>query len=296
MDKNKQPRVCVVGSINMDLTVTTQVMPQQGETVLGDDFATYPGGKGANQAVAAARLGAEVHIIGALGEDVFGKTLYDHLKQESVLLDGIKKIADTPTGVASIILSENDNRIIVAPGANVQVTPELVEAKRDIIKSSNIVLLQLEIPIKSVVKTVEIANAYGVPVIVNPAPYQQLPVSVVNGATFLTPNEIEAAAMTKVAAMDLQQKLIVTKGSAGVAFYRNGKEELVPAFTVNAKDTTGAGDTFNGALAVALANGRELADAVLFANGAAALSVTKIGAQAGMPSMTEVEDFLKTQE
>src|SRR5690625_1026487 len=190
--------VCIVGSINMDLTITTEKMPMQGETVLGNDFATYPGGKGANQAVAAARLGANVNMIGAVGEDPFGTELLEHLQTEGINVEGIMKDSEMPTRISTIILSEDDNRIIVAPGANMHVDADFVNNHQQLIKQSDVVLLQLEIPLETVVYTLEIARKYDVPVIVNPAPYQDLPGPVLTHAAYVTPNEIEAEAMQEI--------------------------------------------------------------------------------------------------
>src|SRR5699024_3282135 len=172
---NNQPRVCVVGSINMDLVTTTKKMPEQGETILGENFATYPGGKGANQAIAAARLGADVYMIGAVGDDDFGKTLRTHFEEEGVFLDGMEAFEDLSTGIATIILSENDNRIIVAAGANNKVTPDFIESKLEIILNSDIILLQFEIPMEKVEYVVRVADEHDIPVIVNPATFRTVP-------------------------------------------------------------------------------------------------------------------------
>ncbi|HLR40281.1 MAG TPA: ribokinase [Virgibacillus sp.] len=286
--------VCIVGSINMDLTITTEKMPMQGETVLGNDFATYPGGKGANQAVAAARLGANVNMIGAVGKDPFGTELLEHLQTEGINVEGIMKDSEKPTGIANIILSEDDNRIIVAPGANMHVDAELVNKHQQLIKQSDVVLLQLEIPLETVVYTLEIARKYDVPVIVNPAPYQDLPGPVLTHAAYVTPNEIEVEAMQADPLYDsIQEKIIMTQGDKGVALYVNGATQFLPSYPVSVKDTTGAGDTFNGAFAAEIGAGTSISKAVKFANAAAALSVTKVGAQGGMPTRQEVEQFIK---
>jgi len=285
--------VCIVGSINMDLTITTEKMPMQGETVLGNDFDIYPGGKGANQAVAAARLGAKVNMIGAVGEDPFGIELLEHLQTEGINIEGIMKDSEKPTGIANIILSEDDNRIIVAPAANMHVDAELVDKHRQLIKQSDIVLLQLEIPLETVIYTLEIAREFDVPVIVNPAPYQALPDGILTGSTYVTPNEIEAEAMQADPHYDsIREKIIMTQGDKGVAFYVNGTKQFLPSYPVAVKDTTGAGDTFNGALAAEIGAGASVSEAVKFANAAAALSVTKVGAQGGMPTRQEVERFI----
>ncbi|MFD1362059.1 ribokinase [Lentibacillus salinarum] len=289
-----KPNVCIVGSINMDLTVTTGKMPMQGETVLGDEFFTNPGGKGANQAVAAARMGADVSFIGAVGNDPFGKTLLDNLSSEGIRTEGIEMIPESATGTATIILSENDNRIIVAPGSNNDVTPGAVAKHRDLIKNSDIVLLQLEVPMETIVSTVKTAHAAGVPVILNPAPFQPLPEDILETVAYLTPNEIELASLQNDPLFaSIKQKSIVTRGDQGVSFVDNGTEREVGGYRVQVQDTTGAGDTFNGALAAEIARGATLEDAVNMANAAAALSVEKIGAQGGMPTKQEVKTFLQ---
>ncbi|HEY4600250.1 MAG TPA: ribokinase [Cerasibacillus sp.] len=289
----KKNRVCVVGSINMDVVMTTKKMPAQGETVLGEQFATYPGGKGANQAVAAARLGSEVTMIGAVGDDVFGHDLINHLKKEGIHSEGVMVIQNEPTGVANIILSNNDNRIIVAPGANHQLTPDVVKQHRQLIEQSDVVLLQLEIPLETIAYTVDLAHACGIDVILNPAPFQALPGELLHKVTYVTPNETEAEAM-HVHKLDvqLQHKIVMTLGEQGVHIIKN--DELIPAFTVPVVDTTGAGDTFNGAFANQLARSQPLDCAVRMANAASALSVTKMGAQGGMPTAYDVEQFLTT--
>lgn len=290
----KRSTVCVVGSINMDLTVSSKEMPLQGETIIGENFATYPGGKGANQAVATARLGANVNMIGAVGSDPFGETLLKHLESEGVSVGGIKTIPDLATGIANIILTENDNRIIVASGANRMVTPELVEHYRSSIEESDVLLLQLEIPIETVMYASKLAHAANVPVVVNPAPYQDLPIELLEKVTYLTPNEIEMAWMKRNGFDDsYSTKVITTCGDKGVQFFENDVKKHLSGYDVKVIDTTGAGDTFNGALTVKLGSGEKISEAIKFANAAAALSITKVGAQGGMPTMKEVEEFLQ---
>lgn len=285
--------VTVVGSINMDLTVTTDRVPEKGETVMGKNFATYPGGKGANQAVAAARLGATVQLIGAVGDDTFGKSLLENLKGEGIDTTGVEIKEGIATGTATIILSEQDNRIIVAPGANSHVTKDMVVNYEEQIKKSDVVLLQLEIPMETISYVAKLADQFQVPIIVNPAPYQKLPEEVYQAATFITPNEGEAAEMFSLGSPErLQEKLIITKGSEGTVYFDNKEEKLVPAYPVSVQDTTGAGDTFNGALAVQIGGGATREAAIQFANAAAGLSVTQIGAQAGMPTSEEVLEFM----
>lgn len=289
-----KPNVCIVGSINMDLTVTTDKMPMQGETVLGDAFFTNPGGKGANQAVAAARMGSNVNFIGAVGADSFGETLRQNLMNEGIRTEGIETVPEAASGTATIILSESDNRIIVASGANNHVTPEMVMNHRDLIKNSDIVLMQLEVPMETIVFTMKVAETNGVPVILNPAPFQPLPEKALKNTAYLTPNEIELATMKEAPIFtSIQDKLVVTRGDKGVSFVDNGVDQVVSGHNVHVADTTGAGDTFNGALAAELASGAVLSDAVSMANGAAALSVSKIGAQNGMPIKPDVQKFLQ---
>lgn len=290
----KNPSVCVVGSINMDMTIATDKMPAQGETVIDGKFATYYGGKGANQAVAAARMGTTVNMIGAVGDDPFGTDLLTHLDNEGITTDGIEIMPDKATGIANIILSEQDNRIIVASGANNAVTPELVDCYQETIKQSDIVLLQLEIPLDAVVHTVALANKYDVPVVLNPAPYNQLPESMVKGVTYFTPNEIELSEMIRNTDYEsIKQKVVVTKGKYGVFYFDEMDERHVLSHHVDVQDTTGAGDTFNGVLAAMLARKESLASSVHYANAAGALSVTKRGAQSGMPTFREMKDFLE---
>lgn len=289
----KTPNICVVGSINMDMTTTASVAPVQGETVLGEAFATYPGGKGANQAVAAARLGANVAMIGAVGKDAFGQTLLTNLQHEGIDTSGVMIANDVATGVANIVLSENDNRIIVVPGANFAVTPAYVAQQKERIRQSDIVLLQFEIPMETIIYTAKLAKEYEVPVIINPAPFQALPDELLESATYLTPNEIEMnAILAGQKGHTVKEKMIVTLGEKGVRFFHQQSFITAPGYAVEAIDTTGAGDTFNGALAVGIGQGQDLKDAIDAANAAAALSVTKIGAQNGMPTKQQRDRFI----
>ncbi|EIJ78250.1 ribokinase [Bacillus methanolicus PB1] len=294
-------RITVIGSINMDLVTKTRKIPRIGETVLGDSFYTIPGGKGANQAVAAARLGADVTLIGCVGQDAFGKELVKHLSIQGIHMDYVRPVLHQSTGFASITISDGDNSIIVVPGANYQVTPEFVEEHESVIAKSDIVLLQLEIPLKSVEKAVEIAKKHNVKVILNPAPIQALSKELVQKIDYLTPNEHEQQELLSSAfewseqeKKDLMAKCIVTRGSKGVKIFQNGGKEI-SGYKVEVVDTTGAGDTFNGALAFSLSFGMELEEACRFANAAAALSVSKLGAQGGMPTKQEVDEFLELQ-
>ncbi|MFV2046311.1 ribokinase [Metabacillus sp. YM-086] len=292
-----KPKVLVIGSMNMDLVTQTNKVPKVGDTVLGTSFFTIPGGKGANQAVAASKLGANVTMLGCVGDDAFGQELKQNLSDQGVTIDYIKTIPNTSSGIASITLSQGDNSIIVVPGANQELTPDMVRENEKIIADSDIILLQLEIPLESVKTSMELAIKHNVPVVLNPAPIQSLPKDLLLQATYITPNEHEQKTLilndelTSEEKELIKQKCIVTQGSQGVLLYQN-TEELIPGYKVKAVDSTGAGDTFNGALAVSLSKGIALKEACQFANAAAALSVTKLGAQSGMPSLEEVEKFM----
>ncbi|HLQ96609.1 MAG TPA: ribokinase [Pseudogracilibacillus sp.] len=296
-DNDNQPTVCVVGSINMDVTISTDRIPAQGETVIGGNFATYFGGKGANQAVAAARAGANVKMIGAVGADDFGHTSLTHLQSENIDTTAVDMMPDVSTGVANIILTEQDNRIIVASGANFEVTPEIIASNEQQIKDSDVVLLQLELPIKTVQRAIQIANRHGVPVILNPAPYAALSKETLEMCTYMTPNEIELADMLQLVPFEvMKEKLIVTLGSYGVSYYDQGDERQVEGYDVAVKDTTGAGDTFNGVLAAMIAKKWSTVEAIRFANAAAGLSITKEGAQRGVPTLNEIYSFIETKK
>ncbi|MGP4040815.1 ribokinase [Gracilibacillus sp. D59] len=285
-----QPKITVVGSINMDLVTETDVVPVQGETVKGMKFQSVPGGKGANQAVAAARLGADVTMIGRVGDDQFGDELIDNLRKQNIQVENIDRVADTPSGLANIILSEQDNRIIIIAGANEKVTKDYLEQTKAAILESDYVLLQFEIPKETIEYSLELCEKHDIPVIVNPAPAMELDKAIWEKATYITPNETERQ---QLFGNQYNAKLITTKGKQGVSFVEAGKEQEVGGYNVDVVDTTGAGDTFNGALAVALAEGYPLTKAVTFANAAAALSVSKLGAQGGMPTREQVEQFLQ---
>ncbi|MCM3711661.1 ribokinase [Sporosarcina luteola] len=286
------PKITIVGSINMDIVTITDQLPKMGETILGQQFQMNPGGKGANQAVASARLGAAVQMIGCVGEDLFGNELIAHLNSEGVDVSNVEQVA-TQTGTASITVSNKDNNIIVVPGANNYVTASFVEAKRDVIATSDILILQLEIPLEGVQKAVEIAKDNGVIVILNPAPIRELPADLLNSVDYLTPNEHEIKHLTNEENhAELIEKVILTKGSEGVSYFQDGKEMNIPAYTIGVVDTTGAGDSFNAGFAVALGQGLSVEAACQYGNAVAALSTTKLGAQTGMPTAPEVQEFL----
>ncbi|MFK4997102.1 ribokinase [Bacillus sp. N9] len=249
-------------------------------------------GKGANQAVAAARLGAQVHMVGCVGKDQFGEELLQHLQSEGVDVSDVEPVTDQ-TATASIIVSNKDNNIIVVPGANNHVTASFVEAKREAIANSDILILQLEIPLEGVQKAVEIAKENGVTVILNPAPICELPTDLLKKVDYLTPNEHEFKQLNiEENREEMIGKIILTKGSEGVSFYQESKEVNIPAYKIDVVDTTGAGDSFNAGFAVALSKGFTREAACKYGNAVAALSTTKLGAQTGMPSAEEVEAFM----
>lgn len=290
-------RVLLIGSINMDLVVEADSFPRQGETLFGRRFATYPGGKGANQAVAAARLGANVSLIACVGQDAFGTQLLSGLQAEGVDTRWVAQVSDA-TGMASITLAGGDNAIMVVPGANNAVSPAQLDAAEAAFAEADVVLAQLEVPLATVEHAAMLAARHGKPFILNPAPAQPLPAALLQQVSLLTPNEYELAV-----ALGSQQPwqqllasrpagIVMTQGSLGASYAdAQGVLRQVSGFPVLAVDSTGAGDTFNGALAAFWALG--LAEAVRLANAAAALSVTRQGAQSGMPTLAELQHFLE---
>lgn len=281
----------------MDLVVTSPKRPGAGETVLGESFKTVPGGKGANQAVAAARLGADVYMIGCVGDDHYGKAILQNFKENGVHTDCMEPVTHTKSGTAHIILTEGDNSIVVVKGANDHVTPAYVEKIQHVIRESDIVLIQQEVPEETVEYVSNLCHELGVPLLLNPAPARALSENVIEKAAYLTPNEHEASVLfnglsREEALKRYPNKVFITEGKRGVRYYDGEKEVLVPSYEVEAVDTTGAGDTFNAAFAVALAEGKNFKESLQLANRAASLSVTKFGAQGGMPTREEVEGSL----
>ena len=291
-------KIVVVGSCNIDITVECDRWAKPGETIFGNRLTVNPGGKGANQAVAAARLGAEVKMVGCIGDDVYGQLVLKALKDNNVDSTYVKVLPGENSGTAHITVAENDNSIIVIKAANDLVSPALIDEAWDAIKEADIVLLQHEIPAATNAYVIEKCYEAGVPVMLNPAPVAPVPPELLEKVTYLTPNEHEAAILfAGQGKADIlgrnQGKVIMTLGSKGVAYAEKGQVYNVPGFKVKPVDTTGAGDTFNGAFAVARANGKNMYDSISFANAAAALSVQKLGAQGGMPYLNEVEEMLK---
>jgi ribokinase len=288
--------IVVVGSINADLVFEADKRPNPGETLIGKDFKTVPGGKGANQAIAASRLGAKVAMMGCLGEDQNGIFLEENLKVNKVETKFIKKVKGIPSGVAGITLAEGDNSIIVVPGANYEVDKTYIDKNIEVIKSAKIVLLQLEIPIEVVEYVIDICSKNKVKTILNPAPIQKLKEDTLEKLDYLTPNEHEfeilyGSKREEEMLKKHKNKLIITKGSEGVSFSDGDKVINVPSNKVEVVDTTGAGDTFNGSFAYSLVKGMSIKESIEFANKAAAISVTKFGAQGGMPTLKELDEF-----
>jgi ribokinase len=300
-------RVVVIGSSNTDMVVKAARIPQPGETVLGGEFVMVPGGKGANQAVAAARLGAEVTLVARLGDDLFAEASLRNFREAGIRTEAVIHDPATASGVALILVDESgENAIAVAPGANAQLTPADVDRAEAAIRAADVVVLQLEVPLPTVLHALRLAKRHGRTVILNPAPAAPVPDEALALADFLTPNETEAemllgggaAGLGGIAATAaaLRAKgagtVIVTLGREGAFVVGPNGSFHVAGRHVEAVDTTAAGDAFTGALACALGEGQKLAAALAFATAAAALSVTRIGAQSSLPDRAEVEAFL----
>ncbi|MFU8827333.1 MAG: ribokinase [Brevefilum sp.] len=294
--------ILVVGSINMDLVVRVPNAPVPGETVMGGDFETFPGGKGANQAVAAARMGGNVTMVGRVGNDDFGNTLIEGLVEDRIKTTFVTKDSDAKTGIALIAVAENaENLIVVAPGANMRVSVEDVHKASDLLQKIDLLIVQLECPLEAVTAAVEMAYAVNIPIVLNPAPAKPLPPSLLAMVDVLTPNETELALLTGETNPDRAieilrgwgtKNVVVTLGAQGARLVTATSDQILPAFKVTPVDTTAAGDAFNGALAVALAEGKPLLEAVRYGIAAGALATMQIGAQPSMPIREAVEDLL----
>ncbi len=293
-------KIGVVGSINMDMTVKAERIPLKGETLKGWDLQYIPGGKGANQAVAMAKLGAEVEMFGCVGDDAAGESLVKNLQDTGVETGHIKVVPGVPTGLAMITVGENDNTIIVVAGTNNHVDIDYVNEVKDSILECEIVLLQHEIPQETVEYVISLCADNGVKVVLNPGPARPVKQEILEKVTYLTPNEHEAVILfgRDISFEEMMkrypEKLVITQGSRGVSTcLKNGEVILVPARKANVVDTTGAGDTLNGAFTVAVTEGKGIADALAFANTAAGLSTEKFGAQGGMPTLEEVRAVMQ---
>jgi ribokinase len=296
-------KIIVVGSTNMDMVVKTDHIPVPGETVLSGSFFMNPGGKGANQAVAVARLGGEAVFISKLGSDIFGKQSFQLLEEEGINTSYMLSDNDLPSGVAMITVDQSgENSIVVASGANANLHPADLENALDEIGRADIILMQLEIPMDTVLFVAEYVAGREARVILNPAPARDLPAELLNRLDIITPNKTEAEMLSgikvnnlenaKKAARAIHEKgvknVVVTMGPLGAVICQLGKIQVVPAPKADAIDSTAAGDVFNGALAVALSEDKPLAEAVKFACEAAAISVTRLGAQSSIPYRNEL--------
>ena len=297
--------ITVLGSSNTDMVVKTSAFPRPGETIIGGEFFMFSGGKGANQAVAAARMGGEVRFVSRVGDDIFGQRALEEFRKEGIDARFVSVDKDSPSGTALILVNgEGENEIVVAPGSNGTLTELEVNDAREAIEGSDFLLMQLEVPLSAVVHAARLAHAKGVKVILNPAPARALPDELYPLLHLITPNETEAEILTGIAVIDdASQKMaakallakgvahvILTLGSKGV-YYTDGVKELrVPAPKVEVLDTTAAGDVFNGVLAAWLSQSMPWEAVLSLAVKAASLSVTKMGAQASMPYRNEVEE------
>jgi ribokinase len=302
------PKIIVVGSLHMDFTVKARTIPRIGETILGDELKVSPGGKGANQAVAAAKLGANVTMIGRVGADIFGRNLIKNAKRHNIDTKYVIHDPEARTGLALIMVDRKGNNIIaVAPGADSKCCKEDMDRADSVIKSSDVLLAQLETPLLAVEHAINKAFQCGVKVILNPAPGCKLPERLLRKVDILTPNEREAEVLSGVHVTDLNsarkaaakilkmgtKNVVLTMGKEGALIAREEKTVHAKSPKVNPVDTTGAGDTFCGALAVAISRGKDIDEAVIYANSAGALSTTKMGAQEAMPTQKELEDFMR---
>jgi ribokinase len=301
--RTSQP-IIVIGSINTDMVVRTDVLPRPGQTVLGGKFFMASGGKGANQAVAAARLGGSVTMVGNVGADSFGEQAKRRLQAEGIDCGFVTEDHEEPSGVALISVdAAGENHIVVAPGANNSLTNSHIDAALASLDPDSLLLMQLEIPLECVCHAIKLANHAGCNVILDPAPAQVLPPAVLKGVFLLTPNLTEAESLTGIVINSIEDAKIAVKklvasgtknvaltlGGAGVLLANSNGCELIPAPLMQAVDTTAAGDCFNGALAAAFARNEPLFDAAVFACSAAAISVTRIGAQESMPTWQELK-------
>lgn len=297
----------VVGSSNMDLVISLPRIPAIGETVLGGKSNMVFGGKGANQAVASIRAGCDTLFITKVGNDLFGENMKSHFESEGFRTDLILTDTKEPTGIAQIFVSEKgENSIAVAPGANMKLMPEDIEPFADLIKNSKVVLLQLETPIETVAYIADMAFKHDVKLILNPAPAQKLSEDLLKKVWLISPNESEANLLTGIEVIDAAsaekaaqrllkmgvENVIVTMGENGSLLFGNNGFEHFEAFKEKAVDTTAAGDVFNGTLAVAVTNEKSLPEAIRFASAAAAISVTREGAQPSIPTLIEIDNYL----
>lgn len=300
-------KLVVLGSVNADHVLQVPSFPRPGETLHGRNYQVIAGGKGANQAVAAARLNADIGFIACVGDDSFGVNILESFKSDGINISGVKMQADCPTGIAMIQVSDSgENSICISAEANAKLTAEAIEPELERICQAEFLLMQLETPLDGIELAAQIAKRHDTKVILNPAPARELPESLLASIDIITPNETEAEILTgikveddasaKAAADMLHSKgietVMITLGAKGVYVSQNGEGQIVPGFQVEATDTTAAGDTFNGAFVTGLMESMPLESAIQFAHAAAAISVTRFGAQTSIPSRKEVDAFL----
>ncbi|WP_219597277.1 ribokinase [Aeromonas salmonicida] len=303
-------RLVVLGSVNADHVLRVPHFPRPGETLTGHSYQVVPGGKGANQAVAAARLGAPVSFIARIGDDAIGQQMRQGFEQDGIDVSAVELDETLPTGIAIIYVSdEGENSIGISAEANGALSPAMVKRHEAMIADAHTLLLQLEVPLESVFEAAKLARSHGTRVVLNPAPARPLPAELLALVDLITPNQTEAELLTGVKVSDEASAaqaaarfhqmgisdVMITLGSQGVYCSNARQQQLIPGFRVEAVDTTAAGDTFNGALLAAELAGAGFNAAVRFAHGAAALSVTKFGAQSSIPSKVEVDAFLLAQ-
>ncbi|HDN9021653.1 TPA: ribokinase [Aeromonas salmonicida] len=303
-------RLVVMGSVNADHVLRVPHFPRPGETLTGHSYQVVPGGKGANQAVAAARLGAPVSFIARIGDDAIGQQMRQGFEQDGIDVSAVELDETLPTGIAIIYVSdEGENSIGISAEANGALSPAMVKRHEAMIANAHTLLLQLEVPLESVFEAAKLARSHGTRVVLNPAPARPLPAELLALVDLITPNQTEAELLTGVKVSDKASAaqaaarfhqmgisdVMITLGSQGVYCSNARQQQLIPGFRVEAVDTTAAGDTFNGALLAAELAGADFNAAVRFAHGAAALSVTKFGAQSSIPSKVEVDAFLLAQ-
>ncbi len=306
----KTPRIVVVGSVNTDMVVKSARIPVAGETVTGGKFVMAAGGKGANQAVAAARLGAEVTLVAKVGQDLFGDQAIENYRREGIQTDCILRDPENATGVALILVDERgENLISVASGANHALSPEEVFLVAERIRSADVLMLQLEVPMETVCEAARLATEAGVTVILDPAPAVPLPEGLLQNVSYLTPNETEAERLTGIQVTDEAsaeragkqlvgagaRHVLVTLGAKGALLVTSEGSHLIPTQPVEAVDTTAAGDAFNGGMAWALAQGMKLDEAIRWACLTGALSATRLGAQPSLPTRADLEHFAATR-
>lgn len=303
-------KLIVLGSVNADHILQVEAFPRPGETVSGHGYKVVSGGKGANQAVAAGRLGADISLIACVGDDAFGKKSITSFEVDGIHTDGVTMMPDTPTGVAIIYVNaEGENTIGISPEANARLLPEIVEPHLGLLEEADALLMQLETPLITIELMAKIAHLAGKRVILNPAPAHPLPDSLLAHVTMITPNETETEVLTGIAVNTEEdarkaaavfhkkgvEQVVITLGSKGAFISDSSGMRILEGFVVRPIDTTAAGDVFNGALVTALLEGKEMDDAVRFAHGAAAIAVTRLGAQPSIPTRKEVDQFLKKE-